>query len=79
MPKRPPITNRVRELREAHDQMSQSALAKAIGVTRQTVIAIEQGKYSPSLESAFRIAREFGVGLEEVFGWEGDESSEASK
>ncbi|MEL6828838.1 MAG: helix-turn-helix transcriptional regulator [Pseudomonadota bacterium] len=75
MPKRPPITNRVRELREAHDQMSQSALAKAIGVTRQTVIAIEQGKYSPSLESAFRIAREFGVGLEDVFGWDGDEST----
>ena len=54
MAKRPPITNRVRELREANDNMSQSALAKAIGVTRQTVIAIEQGRYSPSLESAFR-------------------------
>jgi putative transcriptional regulator len=68
--KRPPITNRVRELREKHDQMSQVALAEAIGVTRQTVIAIEQGRYSPSLESAFRIARLFGVGLEDVFGWE---------
>ena len=72
MAKRPPITNRVKELREIHSQMSQTALAKEIGVTRQTVIAIEQGKYSPSLESAFRIARVFGVGLEEVFGWEGD-------
>lgn len=72
MPKRPPITNRVRELREAHGPMSQAALAQAIGVTRQTVIAIEQGKYSPSLESAFRIARVFGVGLEDVFGWEGE-------
>lgn len=72
MPKRPPITNRVRELREAHGQMSQAALAEAIGVTRQTVIAIEQGKYSPSLESAFRIARVFGVGLEDVFGWQED-------
>lgn len=72
MPKRPPITNRVRELRETHDNMSQSALAKEIGVTRQTIIAIEQGKYSPSLESAFRIARVFGVGLEDVFGWEPD-------
>lgn len=72
MAKRPPITNRVRDLREAKGQMSQSALAKEIGVTRQTVIAIEQGKYSPSLESAFRIARVFGVGLEDVFGWEGD-------
>lgn len=70
MAKRPPITNRVKELREAHDNMSQSALAKAIGVTRQTVIAIEQGRYSPSLESAFRISRIFGVGLEDVFGWE---------
>ena len=69
MAKRPPITNRVRKLREDRGQMSQAALAEAIGVTRQTVIAIEQGRYSPSLESAFRIARVFGVGLEEVFGW----------
>ena len=68
---RPPITNRVKALREAHGQMSQQALADAIGVTRQTVIAIEQGKYSPSLESAFRIARLFGVGVEDAFGWEG--------
>jgi len=72
MAKRPPITNRVRELREQNGGMSQSALAKEIGVTRQTVIAIEQGKYSPSLESAFRIARLFGVGLEDVFGWKED-------
>lgn len=72
MAKRPPITNRVRELREQNGGISQSALAKEIGVTRQTVIAIEQGKYSPSLESAFRIARLFGVGLEDVFGWEGN-------
>jgi putative transcriptional regulator len=70
MGERPPITNRVRELRERHGQMSQAALGEAIGVTRQTVIAIEQGRYSPSLESAFRIARLFGVGLEDVFGWE---------
>jgi putative transcriptional regulator len=60
----------VRELRELHGQMSQAALGEAIGVTRQTVIAIEQGRYSPSLESAFRIARLFGVGLEDVFGWQ---------
>ena len=65
----PPITNRVRELREAN-AMSQAALGEAIGVTRQTIIAIEQGRYSPSLESAFRIARQFGVGLEDVFGWD---------
>ncbi|MGH1422857.1 MAG: helix-turn-helix transcriptional regulator [Hyphomonas sp.] len=70
MAKRPPITNRVKELREAHGGMSQSALGEAIGVTRQTVIAIEQGRYSPSLESAFRISRVFGVGLEDVFGWD---------
>ena len=69
----PPITNRVRELREQHGAMSQAALGDAIGVTRQTVIAIEQGRYSPSLESAFRIARLFGVGLEDVFGWEGED------
>lgn len=66
---RPPITNRVRELREGRG-MSQAALGEAIGVTRQTVIAIEQGRYSPSLESAFRIARLFGVGVEDAFGWE---------
>lgn len=72
MAKRPPITNRVKELREINDNMSQAALGKAIGVTRQTVIAIEQGRYSPSLESAFRIARLFGVGVEDVFGWEGE-------
>ena len=68
----PPITNRVRELRERHGAMSQAALGEAIGVTRQTVIAIEQARYSPSLESAFRIARLFGVGLEDVFGWQGE-------
>jgi putative transcriptional regulator len=69
MGKRPPITNCVRELREKNGQMSQAALGEAIGVTRQTVIAIEQGRYSPSLESAFRISRLFGVGVEDVFGW----------
>ena len=75
MAKRPPILNRVKALREAHDGMSQAALAKEIGVTRQTVIAIEQGRYSPSLESAFHIARVFGVGLDDVFQW--DETAEA--
>nr|WP_290961012.1 helix-turn-helix transcriptional regulator [Hyphomonas sp.] len=65
----------MKALREAHDGMSQAALAKEIGVTRQTVIAIEQGRYSPSLESAFRIARVFGVGLDDVFQW--DETAEA--
>ena len=50
--------------------MTQAQLGEAIGVTRQTVIAIEQNRYSPSLESAFRIARLFGVALEDVFSWD---------
>lgn len=70
MSKRPPITNRVREWREKQGQISQASLGEAIGVTRQTIIAIEQGRYSPSLESAFRIANLFGVGIEDVFGWD---------
>jgi putative transcriptional regulator len=69
--KKPPITNKVRELREAHGGVTQAALGDAIGVTRQTIIAIEQDRYSPSLESAFRIARFFKVEVEDVFGWEG--------
>ncbi|MCH9695304.1 MAG: helix-turn-helix transcriptional regulator [Gammaproteobacteria bacterium] len=72
MAKRPPIGNRVRELRDQHGAMTQAQLGEAIGVTRQTVIAIEQGRYSPSLESAFRIARLFDVGLEDVFSWNAD-------
>lgn len=72
MGKAPPITNRVRELREAHGRLSQAGLGDAVGVTRHTIIAIEQGRYSPSLETAFRIARHFGAGVEDVFGWEGD-------
>ena len=72
MAKRPPITNRVRELREEHGKLSQAALGEAVGVTRHTIIAIEQGRYSPSLETAFRIARQFGCGVEDVFGWEGE-------
>ena len=72
MAKRPPITNRVKQLRETHGQLSQAALGEAVGVTRQTIIAIEQGRYSPSLETSFRIARQFGVGVEDVFGWEGE-------
>ena len=70
MSKAPPITNRVRDLREAR-AMTQAELGDVIGVTRHTIIAIEQGRYSPSLESAFRIARLFGLGVEDVFGWDG--------
>ena len=61
------IRNRIRELRAAAGDMTQQALAERIGVTRQTVNAIELGKYSPSLEVAFRIARVLGAPLDEVF------------
>ena len=61
------VTNRIRVLRFEADEMTQADLAERIGVTRQTVIAIEQGRYSPSLEMAFQIARVFGVGLDAVF------------
>lgn len=61
------ITNAIRTLRFSHGEMTQAELADRIGVTRQTVIAIEQGRYSPSLEVAFLIARTFGVGLDDVF------------
>lgn len=61
------VTNSIRTLRFANGEMTQAELANRIGVTRQTVIAIEQGRYSPSLEMAFRIAQAFGVPLEEVF------------
>ncbi len=63
------ITNAVRRLRFEHGEMTQAELAARIGMTRQTVAAIEQNKYSPSLEAAFRIARAFGVGLDQVFQW----------
>jgi len=61
------VTNAIRTLRFTHGEMTQADLADQIGVTRQTVIAIEQGRYSPSLEMAFRIAAVFGVRLDEVF------------
>ena len=61
------VTNTIRTLRFHKGEMTQQALADLVGVTRQTIIAIEQGRYSPSLEAAFQIARVFGVGLEEVF------------
>jgi len=61
------VMNAIRALRFANDEMTQAELADKVGVTRQTIIAIEQGRYSPSLEMAFRIARAFGVPLDEVF------------
>ena len=61
------VTNSIRSLRSANGEMTQAELAERVDVTRQTIIAIEQGKYSPSLEMAFRIAHVFDVPLDEVF------------
>lgn len=61
------VTNNIRALRFAHGEMTQADLADRIGVTRQTLIAIEQGRYSPSLEMAFRIARVFKSTIDDVF------------
>ena len=69
------VTNSIRTLRFANSEMTQAELADQIGVTRQTVIAIEQGRYSPSLEMAFQIAQAFGVPLDEVFQYPGGAES----
>jgi putative transcriptional regulator len=64
-----PLLNQIRRFRFERGEMTQEALAQACGVTRQTIIALEAGRYAPSLELAFRIARAFGVGVEDVFQW----------
>jgi putative transcriptional regulator len=64
------ISNRIRTLRFMNGEMSQAELGQRIGLTRQTIAAIEAGKYSPSLEAAFRIAQVFNAPLGEVFQWE---------
>jgi len=61
------IRNNIRKLRFYHDEMTQQQLAEKVGVTRQTIVAIEKGKYTPSLDLAFRLARAFDVPLEAVF------------
>ena len=61
------IINRIRRLRFDHDEMTQQELAGRVGCTRQTIVALEQGKYVPSLSLAFEIARTFGVTVEDVF------------
>ncbi len=71
------VTNAIRALRFRADEMTQAELARRLGVTRQTVIAIEQGRYSPSLEMAFQIAGVFGVPLDDVFQYP-DEQGEGS-
>ena len=63
------ISNRIRTLRFENGEMSQTELGRRIGLTRQTLAAIEAGKYSPSLEAAFRIAEVFKVDLQQVFQW----------
>lgn len=75
MGKKITITNNIRKLRFFANEMTQQELAEKAGVSRQTVIAVEAGKYSPSLELAFQIADAFGVNIGEVFGYEmkGDE------
>jgi len=67
------IRNNIRTLRFHHGEMTQQQLAEKVGVTRQTVIAMEQDKYSPSLELAFRIALVFNVPLEQVFSYQPEE------
>jgi putative transcriptional regulator len=64
-----PIGNRLRQLRFEHAEMTQEALARQVGITRQTVIAIEGGRYAPSLELAMRLARAFERGVDDVFFW----------
>ncbi len=63
------ISNNIRRLRFDHDEMTQKVLAEMVGVTRQTIVAIEKGKYSPTLELAFKISHVFKMPLEEVFSY----------
>jgi putative transcriptional regulator len=64
-----PIANHLRRLRFEHGEMSQDALARAVGITRQTIVALEGGQYAPSLELAMRLALVFGHRVDEVFFW----------
>jgi putative transcriptional regulator len=66
------ITNRIRRLRFDNGEMTQQVLAERVGVARQTIIALEAGKYTPSLLLAFRLAKAFGVKTEDVFQWDGE-------
>lgn len=72
------ITNQIRALRFSNGEMSQAELGQRIGLTRQTIAAIEAGKYSPTLEAAFRIAHVFGVPLGDVFRWQPQGESPAA-
>jgi putative transcriptional regulator len=70
------ITNNIRKLRFNADEMTQKELAEKVGVTRQTIIAMEKDKYSPSLELAFRIAHVFGVPLDQVFAYDSEDKTD---
>ncbi|MGC4175453.1 helix-turn-helix transcriptional regulator [Demequina sp.] len=73
-PKPTRVSNRIRDLRTERD-LTQAELAMRLGVTRQTIIAIEQGRYSPSLEMAFQIAHELQLPLDQVFQYKGDDAN----
>lgn len=73
------IHNDIRKQRFLNDEMTQQELADKTGVTRQTIVAIEKGKYSPSLELAFRIARVFEIPLEDIFSYEEENNSKKFK
>lgn len=79
MPRKPRITNNIRTLRFMAGEMTQQQLADLSGVTRQTILAVENGKYSPSLELAFAIARVFKKPLEEVFFCEDEEGEKSNE
>lgn len=66
-----PVDNQLRRLRFEHGEMTQDALARAVGITRQTIVALEGGRYAPSLELAMRLADVFGRRVDEVFYWRG--------
>lgn len=70
--KEPILRNQIRRLRFDRDEMTQQSLAERVGVTRQTIVALEANQYAPSLLLAFRIARTFGVTVEQVFQYEFD-------
>jgi putative transcriptional regulator len=74
-----PVSNNIRKLRFNQDEMTQQQLAEKVGVTRQTIVAVEKGKYSPSLELAFRIAHVFNSPLEDVFSYLSEEDTENNK
>ena len=66
-----PLKNQIRRLRFEHGEMTQQELADRVGVARQTILALEAGKYAPSIVLAFRLAGAFGVKIEDVFQWNG--------